>query len=292
MTRLARSLALLATVGLLAACGKSDPSASTAKHASAGSSAERARALALARAINLTAADVPGFKASSRLEGTRIADRKAAQGKARRVRASGHGDAARRSGLAELRARTRGGERERGVGSHGCFERRRGGQGTRAGPQPGVRANACRTTSSCWCARRSIPARASVPCRWCNGRLLPRAPTAASPGASRCRSTRAGSRSAIYFDIFGFVSGPNAVTMFASGAPIPPPAAVRGAAVLAAAGTDEGRREGSARESPAGQPQRRSARASGGLNRRALTAARCGRAGPAARDPSAPTSAG
>ena len=28
----------------------------------------------------------------------------------------------------------------------------------------------------------------------------------------------------IYFDIFGFVSGPNEVTLFVSGVPIPPPA--------------------------------------------------------------------
>jgi hypothetical protein len=33
-----------------------------------------------------------------------------------------------------------------------------------------------------------------------------------------------GIRLGIYFDIFGFVSGPNEVTLFVSGVPIPPPA--------------------------------------------------------------------
>ena len=28
----------------------------------------------------------------------------------------------------------------------------------------------------------------------------------------------------VYFDIFGFVSGPNEVTLFVSGVPVPPPA--------------------------------------------------------------------
>jgi hypothetical protein len=33
-----------------------------------------------------------------------------------------------------------------------------------------------------------------------------------------------GIRLGIYFDIFGFVSGPNEVTLFVSGVPVPPPA--------------------------------------------------------------------
>ena len=66
MTRLAPSLALLAAVGLLAACGKSDTTGLDRQASPPGARAPSVpRALALARAVNLTAADVPGFVASS-----------------------------------------------------------------------------------------------------------------------------------------------------------------------------------------------------------------------------------
>jgi hypothetical protein len=70
-----RALILIVLAGcaaLLAACGKSSYSAHTASAPAAASSASKAspltdaRALAAARAVNLTAADLPGFTASSR----------------------------------------------------------------------------------------------------------------------------------------------------------------------------------------------------------------------------------
>lgn len=71
--RIAVILALLATGALLGACGSSVQStattavhraAPTGAHAGASRPPTRAQALAFARAVNLTAADVPGLKAS------------------------------------------------------------------------------------------------------------------------------------------------------------------------------------------------------------------------------------
>jgi hypothetical protein len=81
MRRTAVTIALLATGALLGACGRSNPTAVstvTVQAATTGSrtgttgapptgaeaSQAKKRALAFARAVNLTAADVPGFKAS------------------------------------------------------------------------------------------------------------------------------------------------------------------------------------------------------------------------------------
>jgi hypothetical protein len=77
-------LALLASSALLGACGRSNPSAvatvtvqastsggsshtgtQAAPPGAGGASSAKAQALAFARAVNLTAADVPGFKATS-----------------------------------------------------------------------------------------------------------------------------------------------------------------------------------------------------------------------------------
>jgi hypothetical protein len=67
--RFAVILALLATGALLGACGHSDHlAATTGAHgeaAGAGRPLTKTQALAFARAVNLTAADVPGLKASS-----------------------------------------------------------------------------------------------------------------------------------------------------------------------------------------------------------------------------------
>ena len=83
--RLVVILGLIATVGLLAACGKSrhlatattaHSATTTSAHARPPSSTPtgaakpltRTQAIAFARAINLTAADVPGFRATSKRE--------------------------------------------------------------------------------------------------------------------------------------------------------------------------------------------------------------------------------
>ena len=83
MRRLTVILALFASGALLGACGRSNPSAvatvtvpastsggshtgtRTAPPVAGGSSPDKSQALAFARAVNLTAADVPGFKATS-----------------------------------------------------------------------------------------------------------------------------------------------------------------------------------------------------------------------------------
>ena len=65
MSRLAPTLALLAATGLVCGCGKQAGSTSSASKPSAGSSQQgRARAQAYTQAVNLTAADVPGFSVS------------------------------------------------------------------------------------------------------------------------------------------------------------------------------------------------------------------------------------
>jgi hypothetical protein len=74
MRRATLLLILTGSGGLLLACGKSAPRAPAGHSAEAGSSgtttrvATRHRALAFARAVNLTATDVPGFSVSSQHE--------------------------------------------------------------------------------------------------------------------------------------------------------------------------------------------------------------------------------
>ncbi len=223
MTRLARSLALLATVGLLAACGKSDPSASTAKHASASSRGERTRALALARAINLSAADVPGFKASSRLKERETAAEKRLKAK---LDACVHPVTARP--LAE--AGSPNFERELGVGSASVQSE------VTVASSAAVAAKELalvrsRRTRECVSHYIQLLVRAQKHPGSSFGAVSVVQRTPPAPGADGSFAWRismpihaSGITLAIYFDIFGFVSGPNEVTMFASGAPVPLPA--------------------------------------------------------------------
>jgi hypothetical protein len=74
MLRATLLLILAGSGGLLMACGKSAPRATTGRSAAAGPSptathaTTRQRALAFARAVNLTASDVPGFSVSAKHE--------------------------------------------------------------------------------------------------------------------------------------------------------------------------------------------------------------------------------
>jgi len=85
MRRTAILLALVLSCALLSACGKSDY-ASTASHSSAAAASTtqgatrsvpptRERALAFARAVNLTAADVPGFTVTPRQRASSAGER-------------------------------------------------------------------------------------------------------------------------------------------------------------------------------------------------------------------------
>jgi len=223
MSWLARSGALLATVGLLAACGKSDPSTSTSRHASAASGGERARALAFARAVNLTAAEVPGFHVSAKQKEHETPSEKRLKQK---LAACVHPVTA--TPLAE--AGSPDFERSEGLGT--------------ASVQSEVT-----VTSSAAVAAKELALVRSKRTRECVSRYIqllvhaqkhPGASygavsvvqrTPAAPGADGSFAWRIsmpitvhGITLGIYFDIFGFVAGPHEVTLFVSGAPLPPSA--------------------------------------------------------------------
>jgi hypothetical protein len=223
MTRLARSLALLATVGLLAACGKADPSTSTAKRASTASRAERARALGLARAINLTAADVPGFHASSKQKEHESPSEKRLKRKlaacvhpvtAAPVAEAGSPNFKRESGLASASVQS-----EVTVASSAAVAAKE--------------LSLVRSPRTRQCVSRYIQliVRAKTHPGASFGAVSVVQRTPPAPGADGSFAWRIsmpikarGITLGIYFDIFGFVSGPNEVTLFVSGVPIPPPA--------------------------------------------------------------------
>ena len=244
MTRLAPSLALLAAVGLLAACGKSDTTASTAKHASGSSSTER-----VARPGTRPGGQPDGRRRArlrrvQRTEGTRIARRKAAQGEARRVRASDldgrpSPKPARRTSSAEAGLASASVQSEVTVASSAAVAAKE------LALARSKRTRDCVSRYIGLLVHAQTHPGASVGAVSLVQRIPP-APGADGSFAWRisCRSPRSGITLAIYFDVFGFVSGPNEVTLFVSGVPVPPPAAGRGAPVLAVAGKDEGRREG------------------------------------------------
>ncbi len=232
MTRLARSLALLATVGLLAACGKSNPSTSTAKraaagssgkHAAPGSSAERASALALARAVNLTAADVPGFHALGKQKERESPAERRFRGKlnacvhpntATPLAEAGSPNFQRESGLAIASVQS-----EVTVASSAAVA--------------ATELTRVRTRRTRQCVSRYIEllARSQTHRGASFGAASVVQRTPSAPGADGSFAWRIampitahGITLAVYFDIFGFVSGANEVTLFVSGVPIPPPA--------------------------------------------------------------------
>ncbi|HTQ67694.1 MAG TPA: hypothetical protein VMI13_03295 [Solirubrobacteraceae bacterium] len=225
MTRLGPTLALLAAAGLMAACGKAEPSTSTGKRPSGTSSTARAHALALARAVNLTAADVPGFVAHTK--------------------AKDHESPGERELKAKLQAcvHTVSDTPVAEVGSQ-QFQRE-------AGLVTASVQSEVTVASSTSVAARELALARSKRTRDCVSRyvgllvraqrhpgasfgavsLVQRIPPA--PGADGSFAWRIsvpitvhGVTLAIYFDIFGFVSGANEVTLFVSGVPIPPPAQV------------------------------------------------------------------
>ena len=222
MSRVPPSLALLAVAALLGGCGKANPSAPTAKGSHGASSAEEARARALARAVNLTAAEVPGFSVSDKKKEHESPTERRLKAK---LNECVHPVTA--TPLAEASSPEF--KREAGIAS--------------ASVQSEVTVAASRAVA----ARELAKARSShtrncvshyigllVHLQTQHGAsfgkvsLVQRTPSA--PGADGSFAWRIsvpvsahGITLALYFDIFGFVSGANEVTLFVSTVPIPPP---------------------------------------------------------------------
>lgn len=225
MTRLAPFLALLAAAGLLGACGKSEPAASTATHASGRSSARRAHALTLVHAVNLTASDVPGFVASSKKKEHEAPAEKRLKAKLdecvhpvadRPLAEAGSPQFQREAGLAHASVQS-----EVTVAS------------SRATAAKELTLARSKRTRDCVSRYIGLLVRAQKRPGASFGAvsLVQRIPPA--PGADGSFAWRIsvpitvhGLTLAVYFDIFGFVSGANEVTLFVSGLPIPPPAPV------------------------------------------------------------------
>lgn len=223
MTRLAPSLALLGAVGLLAACGKSDPTASTRVRASGSSSAARADALALARAVNLTAADVPGFVASSKQKERESPREKRLKAKldacvhpvaATPLAEAGSPDFQRQAPLTRASVQS-----EVTVAS------------SPAGAAKQLALIRSRRTRDCVSRYIQLVVRGErhPGAKFGAVKVVQRIPPA--PGTDGSFAWRIsvplavqGISIGIYFDIFGFVSGPNQVMLFVSGEPVPPPA--------------------------------------------------------------------
>jgi len=224
MTRLAPFLALLAAAGLLGACGKSEPSTPAGKHRSGGSGAS-SRARALAHAINLTAADVPGFVVHGKAKERESPAEKHLKAK---LDACVHASSQKpvvEAGSPEFR-------REAGLASASVQSEVTVASSTAVAA--GELANArSRRTRDCVSRYIGLLVRAQRHPGATLGAvsLVQRTPPA--PGADGSFAwrisvpvTARGLTLGIYFDIFGFVSGANEVTLFVSGVPIPPPAQV------------------------------------------------------------------
>lgn len=225
MTRLTAPLALLAVAALLGGCGKSNPSASTARHESVGSTAARASALSLAREVNLTAADVPGFVASSRKKEGESPHEKQLKAK---LQACVH--PVTRAPLAEASSPEF--QREVGLTNESVQSEVTVASSRAAAAKELALARSRRTRA---CVSRYIGelvhSKTHPGSTFGSISLVQRIPPA--PGADGSFAWRIsvpvtahGITLAIYFDIFGFVSNANEVTLFVTGLPIPPPAQV------------------------------------------------------------------
>ncbi len=225
MTRLPPFLALLGAVGLLAACGKSYPTASTGKRASGSSSAARAAALALARAINLTAADVPGFVAAGReKEYETPAQRRLKAkleecvhpGSATPLAEAGSPNFQSQAGLTSASVQS-----EVTVASSAAIA---------AQELALVRSKRTRDCVSHYTGLL-VRGQSHLGASFGAVSLVQRIPPAPGAGGSfawriSVPFTAHGITLAVYFDVFGFVSGAEEVTLFVSELPVAPPARV------------------------------------------------------------------
>jgi hypothetical protein len=226
MIRLGPSLALLAAVGLLAGCGKSEPSESTGKrkpgppvHAGAA----RARALTFARAINLRAADVPGFVATDKGKEPETPAEKRLQAKlqacvrpisTRPVAEAGSPEFQRKAGLARATVHS-----EVTVAPSAAAARQE---------LALIRSQRTRECVSGY-IERLVESQRHPGASFGGVTVVQRTPRAPGAGGSfawriSVPVTSHGLTIGVYFDIFGFVSGANEVTLSLSGVPAPPPA--------------------------------------------------------------------
>jgi len=241
-------LALLAAGALLAACGSSShaptttvvpaaattrANAATAARTSASSrSFTKAQAIAFAHAVNLTAADVPGFKVHSEHEHETAAEKRLEHEMLRCVRALGS-----HYGILE--------------GSHGLVEigsKEFGREANTGEESVQSEVTVVRTPAL---AAKELAAMRSPQVRVCLSHYLdllfkshkyhgatvspvsisqgtPPAPGATGSFAWRITTTIAlhSVTIPIYIDIFGFVEGPAEVSLFTAGVPQPFPAAI------------------------------------------------------------------
>jgi hypothetical protein len=232
MRRATLLLILAGSGGLLLACGKSAPRAPSGNSAAAGSSATRTppatrqRALAFARAVNLTASDVPGFSVSSEHNRDTAAEK---QLERQMLRCAGNLSAGK--GLAEVSSQD--------------YALKRGILDLGVSSEVGV----AQTPAL---AARELAAIRSAHVRGCFSRYLDLlfkskqfngaivSPVSIASGTPPASGTAGGFgwrvtatftvrriRVPLYLDILGFVYGPARVTLFSSGVLRPFPAAVQ-----------------------------------------------------------------
>ncbi|MFI4985710.1 MAG: hypothetical protein ACHQAV_06985 [Solirubrobacterales bacterium] len=232
MRRATLLLILAGSGGLLLACGKSAPRAPSGHSAGAGSSgvttraATRQRALTFARAVNLTATDVPGFSVSSQHERGTAEER---QLEHQMLRCAGNLSAGK--GLAEVSSQD--------------YALKRGILDLGVSSEVGVAQTSALAT-------RELATIRSAHVRGCfshyldllfkskqfNGAIV--SPVSIASGTPPAPGTAGGFgwrvtatftvqriRVPLYLDILGFVYGPARVTLFSSGVLRPFPAAVQ-----------------------------------------------------------------
>jgi hypothetical protein len=230
MRRPATLLTLALSSWLLAACASSTPAAhpagaTAARGRSAAGALSRQRALAFAHAVNLTSADLPGFKAASEAEHRTSRELRAERDALRCTGSEGPHD-----GLIQV--------------SSGKFELKRDVLDFGVSSEVGV-------AKSAPAAASELAAIRSTRVRGCFSRYLdellqgrrfgkavvhpvsiqsgvPPAPGTTGGFGWRVTATLTenGIKVSFYMDILGFVYGPARVTLFSSGALLPFPAAV------------------------------------------------------------------
>jgi len=225
MSRVPPSLALLAVAALLSACGKANPSASTPKNARGTSSADRARAQALVRAVNLTAAEVPGFSVSDKKR-----ERESPTERRLKAKLSECVHPIAETPVAEASSPEF--KREAGIASASVQSEVTVAASRAVAARELAKARSSRTRS---CVSHYIGLLVHLQTHpgasFGKVSLVQRIPSA--PGADGSFAWRISVpvtshdlTLGLYFDIFGFVSGANEVTLFVSTVPVPPPADV------------------------------------------------------------------
>ena len=225
MSRVPPSLALLAVGAVLGACGKANPSASTAPHSPAASSADRARARALVRAVNLTAAEVPGFSVSDKKK-----ERESPTERRLKAKLDECVHPVTTAPLAEASSPQF--KREAGLVSASVQSEVTvaASRAVAARELANARSGHTRSCVSHYIALL-VQQQAHHGASFGKVSIVQRIPPAPGTDGSfawriSVPVTTHGITLALYFDIFAFVSGANEVTLFVSTVPVPPPAAV------------------------------------------------------------------